>query len=93
MFIEYYEEFENQFKYYYLSRKFVLGWEEYCKKYDLNYENAYKHIGDYALSKNANLLTQRNYKTRLRRFVEYVLQKKGLRAEDEKIVIKVTKEE
>lgn len=94
MWIEYYEEFDKQFEYYYLSRIFVKDWESYCRKHDLSYENAYTHIDEYALSKQVGLETRRNYKTRLRRFVEFVLNKKGIKAEDDgRIVIKIRKEE
>lgn len=94
MWIEYYDEFENSMPYQYLARNFVQDWEEYCEKHNLTYENAYNHINDYALTKLVGLQTRRNYKTRLRRFVEYVLEKKSIRAEEEdRIILKVTKED
>ena len=94
MWIEYYDEFEGSYPYQFLSRRFVLDWEEYCIDNGLRYDNSYSHIDEYALSRHVSLETRRNYKTRLRRFVEFVLKKKGIELrEDDRIVIKIGKED
>lgn len=94
MWIEYYDEFEGQYSYYYLARNFVQDWEEYCKKRSISYSEAYRNIDEYALTRTVSIESRRNYKTRLRRFVEYVLNKKGIEAEEDgRIVIRIGKED
>ena len=46
MWIEYYDEFEGSYPYQFLSRRFVLDWEEYCIDNGLRYDNSYSHIDE-----------------------------------------------
>lgn len=74
----YYEEFENQFSYSYLGRQVMEKFEDWLEEEDIPLDEAYYHIEDYCDSLPVSRKTQRNYRTRLRRFIEYIYDKENI---------------
>lgn len=78
MIMEYMDGFDAQFQYKYLPRKVVRDFEEYLVKNNIPLHDAYDNIRNFSESRSVTRKTQRAYRTRLRRFVEYIYEEKGI---------------
>lgn len=78
MISEYYNEFENQFSYSNLARQVMNNFEDWLEQEDIPLDEAYYHIEDYCDNLPVSRKTQRNYRSRLRRFIEYIYDKQDI---------------
>ena len=75
---EYYLDFEKTISYKYLTHKCVNEFGEYLTKNCIPLGEAYDNIFAFSESCNTSKKTQRVYRTRLRRFIEYIYEKEGI---------------
>lgn len=90
MLTEYKEEFEKTIPYKYLTKNIVRDFEGYLIENDIPLSDAYNHIIPFSETQCiVSRKTQRGYRTRLRRFIEYIYEKEGIPQTNEgKMIIK-----
>lgn len=90
MIIEYYDEFQRGIEYKYLTWKVIRTFDEYLMKNKIPLEEAYDNIFAFSETCIVSKKSQRNYRTRLRRFIEYIYREEGIPVvEEDTIKIKV----
>lgn len=79
MIIEYYEEYNSTLGYTFLSHGIVQKFEEYIMDHQIPLEKVYTSIDDWADGLHVKPCTRRNYQTRMRRFIEYIYERRGVK--------------
>lgn len=79
MILEYVEPFEKTVLYNYVSGKLVRNFEDYLMENSIKLEDAYENIYDFVDTLDVVSRTRKNYRTRLRRFVEYIYIQEGIK--------------
>ena len=78
MITEYYDEFNNQFNYKFVGKKLVNNFEKWLKVNEIPLDESYYYIEEYTDSLRVSNGTKRTYRTRLRRFIEYIYGEKEI---------------
>lgn len=89
MISEYYEEFAKTTTYKYLHAKLIQDFEEYLAENGVALEEVYNEINWFCDSLPVSTRTSRVYRTRLRRFIEYIYNKNNIKIDGE---IRITRE-
>ena len=83
MITEYIDEFKREHDYGYIPPGLVRNFDEYLEVNDVPLDEAYYSITDFCDTLNVRSKTKMNYRTRLRRFIEFVYDKKDIPVIDE----------
>lgn len=80
---KYLVEFKIEHDYKYINPGLVIDFDEYLELNDVPLDEAYYSITDFCDTLNVRSKTKMNYRTRLRRFIEFVYDKKDIPVIDE----------
>ena len=83
MITEYIDEFKREHDYGYIPPGLVRDFDEYLEVNDVPLDEAYYSITDFCDTLNVRSKTKMNYRTRLRRFIEFVYDKNDIPVIDE----------
>lgn len=78
MIIEYFDEFMQEFNYPYLNSQCVTLFDGYLLFKGIQLCDAKDHIENFTEGLPVSSQTKRNYRTRLRRFIEYILEQEDV---------------
>ena len=94
MITEYYKKFLNECGYLNVTPSLINRFESYLIRSNTPIEEAYDHIGRFTDLLPVATITKKNYRTRLRRYLEYVYKEKGIKqpTENGKTILKITGE-
>ena len=76
-------EFKVEHDYMYINPGLVRNFDEYLEVNDVPLDEAYYSITDFCDTLNVRSKTKMNYRTRLRRFIEFVYDKNDIPVIDE----------
>lgn len=80
---KYLVEFKVEHDYMYINPGLVRDFDEYLEVNDVPLDEAYYSITDFCDTLNVRSKTKMNYRTRLRRFIEFVYDKNDIPVIDE----------
>lgn len=88
---EYYEEFKNKRIYLNVTRGLISQFEAFLLETGTPIEAAYNKIEIFTDGLSVSKQTKKNYRTRLRRYMEYVYNKNGVKVptDEQKTIIKI----
>jgi len=80
---KYLVEFKVEHDYNYINPGLIRNFDEYLEVNDVPLDEAYYSIADFCDTLNVRSKTKMNYRTRLRRFIEFVYDKNDIPVIDE----------